>query len=508
MSLINVTDLTFAYEGSYDNIFENVSFQLDTDWKLGFTGRNGRGKTTFLRLLLSKNSFDNRDGYGYSYDYTGNISASVSFDYFPYIVEDKSLCTGDIVYIINPECRIWELKREFSKLNINDEVLDRSFETLSFGEQTKVLLGVLFTKENSFLLIDEPTNHLDSEARKLVSDYLNTKKGYILVSHDREFLNGCVDHILSINKTNIEVQKGNFDTWYYNKQQKDNYEKAENERLKKDIKRLSEAAKRTKLWADKAESSKIGFDPQKETNRSINTRAYMGEKSKRMQKRRKNLEKRKHEEIEDKSKLLKNVESFEDLKLYPLRYHNDILIYFRDVSAYYGERRVIDSLCLEVKNGDRIVLRGKNGCGKSTVLRLILGYEIKYQGEFFKGAGLKISYVSQDTSDLSGTFSDYAKQYEIDESLFKTILRKLDFQRHHFEKNIESLSEGQKKKILIARSLCEQADLYIWDEPLNYIDVYSRIQIEELILKFKPTMLFVEHDKTFSDKISTNIIEM
>lgn len=508
MSLINVTDLTFAYEGSYDNIFENVSFQLDTDWKLGFTGRNGRGKTTFLRLLLSKNSFDNRDEYGYSYDYTGNISASVSFEYFPYIVEDKSLCTGDIVYIINPDCRIWELKREFSKLNINDEVLDRSFETLSFGEQTKVLLGVLFTKENSFLLIDEPTNHLDLEARKLVSDYLNTKKGYILVSHDREFLNGCVDHILSINKTNIEVQKGNFDTWYYNKQQKDNYEKAENERLKKDIKRLSEAAKRTKLWADKAESSKIGFDPQKETNRSINTRAYMGEKSKRMQKRRKNLEKRKHEEIEDKSKLLKNVESFEDLKLYPLRYHNDILIYFRGVSAHYGERRVFDSLCLEIKNGDRIVLRGKNGCGKSTVLRLILGYEIKYQGEFFKGAGLKISYVSQDTSDLSGTLSDYAKQYEIDESLFKTILRKLDFQRHHFEKNIESLSEGQKKKVLIARSLCEQADLYIWDEPLNYIDVYSRIQIEELILKFKPTMLFVEHDKTFSDKISTNIIEM
>lgn len=508
MSLINVTDLTFAYEGSYDNIFENVSFQLDTDWKLGFTGRNGRGKTTFLRLLLSKNSFDNRDEYGYSYDYTGNISASVSFEYFPYIVEDKSLCTCDIVYIINPDCRIWELKREFSKLNINDEVLDRSFETLSFGEQTKVLLGVLFTKENSFLLIDEPTNHLDLEARKLLSDYLNTKKGYILVSHDREFLNGCVDHILSINKTNIEVQKGNFDTWYYNKQQKDNYEKAENERLKKDIKRLSEAAKRTKLWADKAESSKIGFDPQKETTRSIDTRAYMGEKSRRMQKRRKNLEKRKYEEIEDKSKLLKNVESFEGLKLYPLRYHNDILIYFRGVSAYYGERRVIDSLCLEVKNGDRIVLRGKNGCGKSTVLRLILGYEIKYQGEFFKGAGLKISYVSQDTSDLSGTLSDYAKQYEIDESLFKTILRKLDFQRHHFEKNIESLSEGQKKKVLIARSLCEQADLYIWDEPLNYIDVYSRIQIEELILKFKPTMLFVEHDKTFSDKISTNIIEM
>lgn len=510
MSLINVADLTFAYEGSYDNVFENVSFQLDTDWKLGFTGRNGRGKTTFLRLLLSKNSLENSWEYVYGkvYDYTGNISANVNFEYFPYIVEDKCLCTGDIIYIINPDCKIWELKKEFSKLNISHEVLDRSFDTLSLGEQTKILLGVLFTKENSFLLIDEPTNHLDLEARKLVSEYLNTKKGFILVSHDREFLNGCIDHILSINKTNIEVQKGNFDTWYYNKQLSDNFEKEENEKLRKDIKRLNEAAKRTKLWADKAEGSKIGFDPKKDNNRSISTRSYMGEKSRKMQQRRKNIEKHRSEAIKDKSKLLKNIESFESLKLYPLKYHNNTLLYLRGVSAYYGEKCVFDRLSLEVRNEDRIVLRGKNGCGKSTVLKLVLGSEIEYKGEFFVGAGLKISYVSQDTSDLFGTLSGYAKRFEIDESLFKAILRKLDFQRFQFEKKIENLSEGQKKKVLIARSLCEKADLYIWDEPLNYIDVYSRIQIEELLLKFKPTMLFVEHDKTFSDNISTKIIEM
>ena len=120
---------------------------------------------------------------------------------------------------------------------------------------------------------------------------------------------------------------------------------------------------------------------------------------------------------------------------------------------------------------------------------------------------LKISYVSQDASYLSGTLTDFSKKYNLDESLFKAILRKFDFSRTQFEKNIENFSGGQKKKVLIAKSLCEEAHIYIWDEPLNFIDVLSRIQIEDLILKYEPTMLFVEHDKVFSENIATKIID-
>ncbi|MBP1552306.1 MAG: ABC-F family ATP-binding cassette domain-containing protein, partial [Oscillospiraceae bacterium] len=209
MSLINIQNLTFSYDGSYDNIFENVSFQLDTDWKLGFTGRNGRGKTTFLNLLLG------------SYSYSGKISASVSFEYFPYKVEDKPAGTIDIVEQIYPDYQYWQIAKELNMLEVSEEVLYRPFNTLSNGEQTKVLLAVLFLKENSFLLIDEPTNHLDMQAREIVSRYLNSKKGFILVSHDRAFLDGCVDHILSINKTNIEIQQGNFSSWLANKELQD-----------------------------------------------------------------------------------------------------------------------------------------------------------------------------------------------------------------------------------------------------------------------------------------------
>ncbi|MBP5754309.1 MAG: ABC-F family ATP-binding cassette domain-containing protein, partial [Clostridia bacterium] len=161
-----------------------------------------------------------------------------------------------------------------------------------------------------------------------------------------------------------------------------------------------------------------------------------------------------------------------------------------------------------VESGDRVALRGGNGSGKSSLIKLLLGADIPHTGEVKVGGGLKISYVPQDASGLSGDLSEYASEYGIDESLFKAILRKLDFSRVQFEKDIRDFSAGQKKKVLIARSLCEEAHLHIWDEPLNYVDVISRIQIEELLTKFKPTMLFVEHDKAFCDNVATKTVEL
>ena len=133
---------------------------------------------------------------------------------------------------------------------------------------------------------------------------------------------------------------------------------------------------------------------------------------------------------------------------------------------------------------------------------------MKYTGTITIGSGIVISYVPQDTSHLKGTLSDFAEDNHIDESLFKAILRKMNFERVQFEKNIETFSEGQKKKVLIAKSLCEKAHLYVWDEPLNFIDIYSRIQIEQLIKEFQPTIIFVEHDKIFRDTVATKIVQL
>ena len=493
MSLINVTNLTFAYDGSYDNIFENASFQLDTDWKLGFTGRNGRGKTTFLNLLMGK------------FEYSGAISASVQFSYFPYPVSDKSRMGYEIVEEIYPEYEYWQLAKELHALELDDGILYRPYDTLSNGEQTKLLLAILFLKENNFLLIDEPTNHLDLRGREIVSRYLNGKKAFILVSHDRAFLDGCVDHILSINRSTIEVQKGNFSSWYHNKQLQDNFELAENEKLKKEIRRLEDTAREKAQWSDIAERRKIGIDPAKVDNKK-GYRPLQGAKAKKSMARAKAIEARQQAAIEEKSALLKDIDRSHELKIFQSSFHSDRLLELRNVAINYGGGPVCENISFQLRRGDRVALQGANGSGKSSLLKLILGQEIPYTGSLWLGNELKISYVPQDASNLRGDLSDYALEHNLDESLFKAMLQKLGFTREQFTKDVSNFSAGQKKKVLIAQSIIEPAHLHIWDEPMNYIDVISRMQIEQLLLQFRPTLLFVEHDRMFCEKIATQTV--
>jgi len=293
MSMIKIEDLSFSYPGSFDTIFDHVSFQLDSRWKLGFVGRNGRGKTTLLRLLQGQ------------YEYQGRITHSVVFDYFPYPVPNKNQLTQTVLEEVCPQAQEWELLRELGLLNVEPEVLERPFAALSGGEQCKVLLAALFLNEGHFLLIDEPTNHLDAQGRALVSAYLRRKKGFILVSHDRRFLDGCVDHILSLNRSTIEVQSGTFSTWFENFQRRQQAELEEDARLKKDISRLQQAARRSSDWSDRVEASKIGSHAY--------DRGFVGHKAAKMMKRAKALEARQEKALEEKQGLLKNRETAEAL---------------------------------------------------------------------------------------------------------------------------------------------------------------------------------------------------
>lgn len=510
MAQINVTDLTFCYEGSFDNIFEKVSFSIDTNWKLGFIGRNGKGKTTFLNLLLGK------------YEYSGNIQTTTVFDYFPYqigAVQMETSC-ADFMEELKPGCEQWRVICELDKMGVDAEVLFRPFATLSHGERTKVMLAILFSGENEFLLIDEPTNHLDAEAREIVKAYLGKKKGFLLVSHDRDLLDACIDHVLVLNRNSIEVQAGNFSSWWENKSRKDAFVQMENEKHKKEIDKLKAAARQTRQWADKNERTKIGFDPAKEPDRCISTRAYIGAKTKKMQSRVGQMERRLEREIEEKEGLLQDIESPADLKIMPLTYHKDVLVSAKAYGIRYpdAEKPVFRDFDLELHQGERIFLHGKNGCGKSSLIKAIERHAVYgndpgmadsgyvEEGTLVTASGLVISYVNQDTSFLRGDVKQFCEERNLDESLFCAILRQLDMERVQFTKDMEDFSEGQKKKVLIAASLLTPAHLYIWDEPLNYIDVFSRMQIEKLILAYQPTMLLVEHDARFRQEIATREI--
>ena len=492
MSIISVKNLTFRYDGSLDNVFENVSFNIDTDWKLGLIGRNGKGKTTFLKLLLGE------------YEYKGTITKSVEFDYFPFEVKNKERMAIEIVNEIAPSVEDWQIIKELNLLNTDAEILYRSFNLLSGGEQIKILLISLFLKGNNFLLIDEPTNHLDMETRNNLVEYLNKKKGFILVSHDRNFLDKVVDHIISINNTNIDIQKGNFSSWQENKDRQDNFELTQNEKLRKDIGRLEIASKNTANWSDKIEKTKYNT-----TNSGSSVdRGYIGHQSAKMMKRSKVLERRIEKAIEEKSSLLNNVDRNDDLKIVPLESRKNPLVLAEKLQINYNNKAIFNPVSFEVNNGDRVAIVGKNGFGKSSILKLILGEKIEYRGTLKVANDLKISYVSQSTEYLKGNLKEFVKQYQVEESIFKAMLVKMGFSKSEFDKDIKQMSEGQKKKILIAKSISEQANLYIWDEPLNYIDILTRIQIEEAILKYKPTIIFVEHDETFINKIATKVVQL
>lgn len=492
MSLIDIKGLTFSYDGGSETVFDDVSFTIDTDWRTGLIGRNGRGKTTLLKLLAGE------------YEYRGKITSSVGFTYFPFDVKDDGMTAGEILSDACPDVAEWAIARELSLLNVDDGILYMPFRSLSGGERTKVLLAGLFARDDGFLLIDEPTDHLDAVGRESVARYLQRKSGFILVSHDRAFLDLCVDHIVSIGKTEIEVRSGDFSSWQTNYERRVAYETAQNERLKKDIARLAEAEKRTAEWADKTESAKYG----KASSGLKQDKGYVGHKAAKLMKRAKTVGDRRKTAIEQKSELLRNVEKTAKLKLSPLDCRAERLVTMSDVRIFYDGVPACGIAELELFRGERVALHGGNGCGKSSVLKLVAGESLSFDGAVKLASGLIVSYVPQSTSGMRGGLSAYAKIRGIDESLFKTVLRKLDFRREDLDVDISTFSQGRKKKVALAASLCEKAHLYVWDEPLNYVDIYSRMQLEELLLEFAPTMLFVEHDKAFRDAVATRIVEM
>ena len=488
-----IRDLSFTYDGSYTPVFEHLNISADTSWRLALIARNGRGKTTLLRLMRGL------------HPYRGKIDLPLTPVYFPFDVPDMTQLTLFVMQEAAPDVPEWKLRRELNLLKVDEDALYRPFDTLSQGEQTKALLAALFSREDAYPMIDEPTNHLDLHGLELVENYLRQNDGFLLVSHDRAFLNRCVDHIVSLNKADTWVMQGNYDTWEARYQRQTETEQARNEVLRRDIRRLEDSARRAAEWAAASEKDKFHIP---ESVAAVTDRGYIGAKAAAMMKRSQNTLRRREKAVEEKQTLLRNVEKVGELKLTVLDHPKDVLISVRDGEVRYGDRTVCDRIDLTVRRGDRLALTGPNGCGKSSVLKALVGEGGSLSGEVRLASGLVISYVPQRTDDMRGSLAAFIAQSGVDETLFKAILRNMDFTRDLFDRPIEQMSQGQKKKLLLARSLCTPAHLYVWDEPLNYIDVFSRVQAEKLILEYQPTLLLVEHDATFIENVATGSVAL
>ncbi|MGG5368761.1 ribosomal protection-like ABC-F family protein [Enterococcus sp. AZ196] len=498
MTNIKIDHLTFGYDRLGTLLFDDAQLTIATDWKLGLVGRNGRGKTTLLNLLRGE------------LPYQGQTVHQLEMKYFPKKINDPTQLTY-FALTEEEDLEIWKIERELTLLNCDLDILWRPFSTLSGGEQTKALLALLFLDEYSFPLIDEPTNHLDIKGRQLVADYLRKKQqGYILVSHDRSFLNQAVDHILAIEKSQLILYQGNFSTYEEQKAQRDAYELAQNSKLKKEISRLQRTAREKAEWSFSREKDKTnkpkGFI---DTEYRRVSPGAIGADAARMMKRSKAIVQRVEGQISEKEKLLKNIESVDALTIsYEENYHRRI-IQVEDLALSYFDRTLFSGKSVELLRGECLTIIGKNGSGKTSLIQALLGeFPGEITGVIQRVNGLTISRIRQNYESNQGTLEAFAEKEGLDYSQFLNNLRKLGMERQVFANRIQDMSMGQRKKVELAKSLSQTANLYIWDEPLNYLDVFNQKQILELLQRVKPTLILIEHDDYFVKKVSDKVVRL
>ncbi len=526
MASIVFNNVHFSYPSSPRPVFEDLSLVLDTGWRTGVVGRNGRGKTTFLKLVS-----------GELVPERGEVSGAIGGRLFPTPVADPRRLTRTVLKDALGPFTAWEremagllaeggeaaltayadlheryvelggyrvdadLAREFDALGLPASLFDRPFETLSGGEQTRALIATLFLYPDGFPLIDEPTNHLDGEGRDRLMTYLAGRRGFLLVSHDRHFLDGSVDHVLSLNRSDVRINRGNFTQWRTHMDEVLAFEARTRQRIERDVARLEAAARDTRRHAISREGDKY--------RTGALDKGFIGARAARQMRRARSVERRIESELAERRSLLGNAEKSRRLAIATERHAADApLLSAQGVTLSGGGRILQSDLSLAIRAGERVALTGPNGCGKTRLLDALCGRADIDAGLIRRRPGTAIARGYQHPLWCRGLLRDLLVDAGLDETRFRQLLGVVGVDADAFDRDLSTFSAGQQKKVDLCRCLATPADLLVFDEPLNYVDLYSREQIEQAMLDDAPTVLFVEHDRRFVETVATQVIRL
>lgn len=527
--------LSFAHDGAEANLFTDLELVIDTGWRAALVGANGRGKTTLLRLLAGELAPDR-----------GEVERPVDCLLFSSEAEG-ALTAFEAAKDVSGPFRRWErqiealladgdehaLKRygelesryrasggyeidaalavELTSLGVDASLARRPFANLSGGEQTRVCLAGLFAARGAFPLIDEPTNHLDLEGRQLLADYLARKSGFLLVSHDRAFLDAAIDHVIALNPDTVDVQRSDYSTWRQGHHARLAEQARRNATLKKDIARLEGAARSRRAGAEARESDKTAGGRSRLPSERGGDSGFIGARAARQMKRALAAERRAGEAAEQRRDSLTDVE-----KVYPLTIAGPEtaaptdapLVRVRNLTVGWAGW-LFEPLTFEVGPGDRIALTGPNGSGKSSLLDLLAGSPLpEVAGECRLHSRISVSRARQLPGWRDGLLRSHLADEGLDEARFRQLMAALGVRGSVLDQPLSRLSQGQLKKVELARSLSRPAHLYLWDEPLNYVDVDAREQIEAALLESGSAFIFVEHDARFVDTVATGRVAL
>ena len=458
--MIQIENLTKSF--GERTIFSDVSFKIADGEKIGIVGKNGAGKSTLLKIILGLEYFD-----------AGNISGLHKEDigYAEQIPNFKAETL--LTEVLIGEVQDFQAKKILFGLGFSESDLEKNPNNFSGGEKAKISLAKSLIAEPRILILDEPTNHLDIYAIDFLEEFIkNYKYTVIAVTHDRHFLQNCVDKILDLENGHATLYPGNYEKFFQLKTEKREAELKAYEKQQEEISKLEEFVRRNKVRASTAKRA------------------------------------RSRQNMLDRMERLEKPPSAEIVKvsLQDAAESADRVLILNDINF----KGVIKNFSLEIRNGEKVGLIGKNGVGKSTLLKIIVGELKADSGEIKIGNRVQVGYLSQGHEDLHENFTaldELIEEFNLPTEKARAELARLDLGAEIVEKKISGMSGGEKTRIALAKLILRGANFLILDEPTNHLDLPAREAIETALKDFNGTILIVTHDRYLLDEVASRVVE-
>ena len=503
------------------NVLNGMNLTLKTGERAVLIGCNGAGKSTVFKIIMKqenisagtinirKNATIGMLKQIYEYEETNpNVYSFLqrSFEHFFELETKLKKLENEMSYEKDDEKMSellqkygnvqqkyiqmggYDIQEKFNKicsgLQINDKMLNQNYNDLSGGEKTIVNLGALLLKEPSILLLDEPTNHLDMEKLEWLEKFLKEYKGTILmVSHDRYFLDKVATKTILLENGKEKIYFGNY-SYFLKEDEKRTLAEFENyKNQQKMIKKMKESIKTLRKFGELAKNE------------------MFFKRAKSIEKKLAKIEQLPQVNLEQKTLLnfKLNIDS---------RSGKDVVI-INNLNKNFESKNIFENANLQIYYGEKIALIGKNGTGKSTLLKIIMNEDCEYTGEIKIGQSVNIGYIPQEIKfeDDNQTILNFFEQFDNrNETEIRTSLAKYMFRGNDVFKKVSSLSGGEKVRLILAKLLKQNINFLILDEPTNHIDIETRELLEEAIKEYSGTVLFVSHDRYFINNLAERIV--
>lgn len=517
MILLQINQLTKYYGAEL--ILSNMKLEVQNRDRIALVGRNGAGKSTLLKIIAGQISYDGGElirpkgiTIGYLAQDTGlestlSIWGEMLTVFSELLEKEKDLRRLEESMadpkVFENDALYQKVLKEYDELQISfkdqggyqfeadirsvlhglqfaDYDVSTPISTLSGGQKTRLALGKLLLKKPDILILDEPTNHLDIETLSWLEQYLQGYHGAVLiVSHDRYFLDKVVNQVYEISRNAIKKFHGNFSAYLVKKAEDYERDMKQYEKQQEEIEKLRDFV-------------------QKNITRASTT--------KRAQSRRKQLEKM---EFRDKPQGDEKSASF---SFEIDRQSGNEVLNIHDLAIGYGNETVSSNIGIRITRGESIALVGPNGVGKSTLLKTLIGKLPPIKGDFRFGTNVQVSYYDQEQAELVSNkrvLNELWDEHRLKpEKDIRTILGNFLFSGDDVLKTVSTLSGGEKARLALAKMMMEKGNLLILDEPTNHLDIDSKMVLENALIDYPGTILFVSHDRYFINRIATKVIEL